>query len=321
MTAISVCTAAPGSPEWLNERLNGIGASEAATIFTDNDGDRINPYASPYELWQIKTGQSEGFTGNYKSRRGQHMEAFILRHYAEQHPRHVVETAPDDIPSIMAHPDTPEVRCSLDALVHNSDESLVCEVKAITSTQARKWADGNVPDMYLVQVQYQLLVTGLQVAHIAVDIAGEYEERVVPRNDALCAHLHDTVKEWWTKHVVGGEPPALEPTSKIDRALLPTAYTPDVTAEPVVLPTFLVERLRDAKAAKAAAVTDYEVACAEVQVALGEAVAGVDSTGSQVCTWGPVKGRTTVDRKALADDGLLEKYQTTGQPGRMFRVK
>lgn len=323
MTAISVCTAAPGSPEWLAERRNGIGASEVATLLTDNHGDWLNPWKSPYELWLEKTRQVEGFTGNYASRRGQHMEAFVLNAYGDAHPGHIIETAPDDIPSIMAHPDHPELRCSLDALVHNQDESIVVEIKAITRRQAYAWAQNNVPDYYLAQVQYQLLVTGLDVAHIAVDVAGEYEERLVERNDAMCAHMQDTVAQWWQTHIVEGVEPDLEPTIKPDRERMAKhwlAHTSD-SAPPVVLDATLVARLRDARAALNDAKTEWDIAAATVQAEMREAVTAVDSAGDRIATWSPRKGATTIDKAALKADGLLEKYQLTGEPGRTFRVK
>ncbi len=312
MTGISVCTAPPLSDEWLAERDNGIGASEVATLLG------LNPYQSPVDLWLTKTGQAEGFTGNYASRRGQHMEAFVLAAYSDAHPRAIIDTAPADIPSIIAHPDVPEARCSLDALAHTKEQSVVVEIKTGNHRQRSKWADGAMPDTYVLQVMYQLAVTGLDVAHVAADIGGDYEERVVVRDDKLCDRLLAAVQEWWTQHIVAGTMPTVDPVRDRDR--LADLWTPDPTLPAAVVGHDLAAQLRDAKAAAAAAKTDLEVVTAQVQIAMQCATAAVDPDGEAVCSWATRSGPTTVDRKALDADGLLQKYQRQGKPTRSFRV-
>ncbi len=314
MTGIAVCTAPPLSDAWLKERDNGIGASEVATLLG------LNPYQTPVELWLTKTGQTEGFAGNYASRRGQHMEAFVLAAYAEQHPGTIIDTAPADIPSIVAHPDVPEARCSLDALGHNKAESLVIEIKTAGYRQRGKWADGALPDAYALQVMYQLAITGLDTAHVAVDIAGDYEERVVVRDDDLCDRLIAAVAEWWTQHIVAGVMPTVDPVRDRDR--LVDLWVPDPTLPAAVVGHDLAAQLRDAKAAAAAAKTDLEVITAQVQIAMQCATAAVDPDGDAVAKWTASKGRESIDTKALAADlpDVAATYMRTGKPGRRFTV-
>ena len=114
MTAITACTAPPGSQEWLDARQQGIGGSDIATLLGHN------PYATPLQLWRIKMGmETDPFTGNYATKRGQHMERFLLDTYAEARPGVIIETAPDDIPSIVRHADVAAAMVSLDALAHD----------------------------------------------------------------------------------------------------------------------------------------------------------------------------------------------------------
>lgn len=314
MAGISVCTAAPLSDEWLKERDNGIGASEVAAMLG------LNPWQSPIDLWLTKTGQAEGFSGNYASRRGQHMEAFVLAAYAEQHPGAIIDTAPADIPSIIAHPDVPEARCSLDALAHTKDESVVVEIKTGNHRQRGKWADGAMPDTYLLQCMYQLAITGLDTAHVAADIGGDYEERVVVRDDDLCERLVAAVQEWWTQHVVAGAMPTVDPVRDRDR--LADLWVPDPTLPATVVGFDLAAQLRDAKAAAAAAKTDLEVITATVQITMQCATAAVDPDGAAVAKWVGSKGRTTIDTAALTADlpDVAATYMRTGKPGRRFTV-
>lgn len=311
MTATVLCTAKPGSKTWLSHRPGGIGASEIAAMLG------LNPYQTPVQLWLTKTGKDEGFTGNYATRRGQHLEAFVLATYAEHYPDSIVEAHPD-IPSMLAHPDVPQARCSLDALAHNRDTSLVVEIKTAGHRQRGKWADDALPDAYALQVMYQLAVTGLDLGHVAADIAGDYVERVVVRDDAMCDRLINAVAKWWHDHVVADVMPKLDPVR--DRDLLADLWTPNPDLPPAHVSHDLAQELRDAKAAAAAAKTDLEQAAARVQIAMQCATQAVTPDGDVVAKWTARAGAKTIDRDAMEADGVLEKYQREGTPGRSFRV-
>ena len=317
MTATVLCTAAPTSDEWLMWRPSGIGASEVATVLG------YNPYATPLDLYLAKTGQAEPFTGNYATRRGQHLEAFILSTFADEHPGMVVESWPD-IPSMLAHPDVPALRASLDGLCHDKSTTAVVEIKSGSARQRGAWGDDTMPDAYLVQAQAQLAVTGLDVAYVAADIGGDYIERVVPRDDAFIDSMVQMVDHFWWNHCDPNGPRVMpDPDLVRDRDTLPRLWTADVTAEPVVLGADAIDRLRAAKAALNAAKTDYEVAAAEIQAQMRESVAAVDAAGDPVASWSPVKARESIDVKRLRAQypAIAADLTMTGQPGRSFRVK
>lgn len=307
MTYKVVSTAPQGSEEWLEVRRNGIGGSDIAAILGKN------PWRSRLDVYLDKAGKTDPLESNERMSWGSKLEPVVRDHYAELHPRYWV----DEVPGVLGHAEVTAALASVDGIVQAKDGTRLLEIKCT----AQSWEQP--PDYYLYQGMHYMAVTGIPVLDFAVLTRGNtYTEYEVPAEQSVLDYLLEEVADFWWNHLDPNGPKKIpDPDPVRDRDILPKLWQADVTAEPVVLPTFMVDRLRDTKAALAAAKTDYEVACAEVQVALGEAVAGVDSTGSQVCTWGPVKGRTTVDRKALADDGLLEKYQTTGQPGRVFRVK
>jgi putative phage-type endonuclease len=313
MTATVICTAKPGSKKWLSMRPGGIGASEVATMLGGSQ------WHTPVELWMQKTGRAEGFSGNYASRRGQHLEAFVLAAYADAHPDTIVEAYPD-VPSMLAHPDVPQARCSLDALGHNRDESLVIEIKTAGHRQRGKWIDGAMPDDYQLQVLHQLAVTGLDTAHIAVDVAGEYEERVLFRDADKCDRIIEAVARWWHDHVELDVMP--KPDPKRDRDLLADLWTPNPDLPPARVGHDLANELRDAKAAAAAAKTDLEVAAARVQIAMQSATEAVTPDGDTVAKWTASKGRASIDTKALAADlpDVAANYMRTGKPGRRFSI-
>lgn len=314
MTAIPVCTDPPGSQGWLDARAHGIGGSDIATLLGHN------PYATALDLWLDKTGRGNGFNGNYATARGHHLEPFLLTVYRQEHPGTIIETAPDDIPSVVAHPDVTATRVSLDALAHTEAESLVVEVKTAGARAARAWDDGALPDAYACQVAYQLAVTGLDCAHVVADLAGEYAERIVHADPGFTQRVLQLVDDWWWTHC---DPKGPRQTPEIDavrdRDVLARVWTPDVTLEPVTVPADLARRMRDARATLNAAKTEWEVTAAEVQALMADSVAAVDEDGQRLATWNPTKGARRVDQAALKAAGLFERYSMQSGPGRTFR--
>lgn len=313
MTATVICTAKPGSKKWLALRPSGVGASEVPTMLG------LNPWQSPIDLWLSKTGKADPFTGNYATRRGHHMEAFVIDAYAQAHPGTIVEVHPD-IPSMLAHPDVPQARCSLDGLGHTRIKTVAIEAKTANHRQWGKWADGALPDAYALQVMFQLAVTGLDEGHVVVDLAGDYQERVVLRDDVMCDRLIESVAKWWHDHITLDVMPDVDPVRDRDR--LADLWTPNPDLPAVMVPLDVAQELRDAKARAAAAKTDLEVAAARVQIAMQSATAAVDPDGEPVAKWTPSKGRESLDTKALAADlpDVAAKYMRTGKPGRRFTV-
>ena len=316
MTGVPVTWAAPQSDEWLTERGNGIGGSDIAALLG------VDPYRTPMQLWLDKTGRGDPFTGNYATDRGHHMEAFLLDIYGQQHPGTIIDTAPDDMPSIIAHPDVPAARVSLDGIAHNKHSSYLLEVKTAGHRQVAKWADGAIPDAYQVQVGYQLAVTGLDHAVIVADVAGEYHERTVHADANFTAAVLAEVADWWWDHIHPDGPHKTPPPDPArDRDLLARVWTPNLDAEPVVIDADLAQRLRDTKAAANAAQTHYELTAAEVQAAMADAVDAIDPTGSKVATWRPTKAAERIDAKRLRAEfpDVAAAVTLVGKPGRTFR--
>ena len=62
------------------------------------------------------------------------------------------------------------------------------------------------------------------------------------------------------------------------------------------------------------------MAAARVQIAMQSATEAVTPDGDVVAKWTARAGAKTIDRDAMTADGVLEKYQREGKPGRSFRV-
>lgn len=203
---------------------------------------------------------------------------------------------------------------------HESEGGIATvEIKTADWRSRGDWADG-VPAYYLAQVLWQmaaqapgeLRITGARVVGYVVDDAPRVYriERDARREGALLRR----VEGWYERHVLGGEPPL---ASDADRAAW-AAIAPvrDVTVEPTDAVREVLAVWRDAKRAEKAAAAARRAAETTLAAYIGDA-GGI--TGE--LAWDPVKGRTTVNGKALqkAHPDLFARFSKTGAPSRRFR--
>lgn len=134
------------SEAWHNWRALGIGSSDVAIILG------ISPWKTAFRLWQEKTKQvTVEYTGNFATERGEKYEGKARAHVelitGKEWPAELV------IDEVRNH-----YRVSLDGRC--GDEILEIKVPSIALVEdvETKGIEG-VPDYYMAQMQYQLLVT------------------------------------------------------------------------------------------------------------------------------------------------------------------
>lgn len=131
-----------GTPEWLEWRRQGIGASESAALLG------VCPYNTAYSLWLEKTSGQTADKSESASifQRGHETEAMVRASYEFQ-------TGLEFAPALFEHPEYPFIRASLDGW--NDAERKGIEIKYMG---AEKF-DGPIPQHHIIQVQHQMLVT------------------------------------------------------------------------------------------------------------------------------------------------------------------
>jgi len=193
----SLSSLVQGSPEWIEWRKGGIGASEIAAVAG------LCPYGTPYKVWLVKTGRAKEFAGNSFTRHGQETEARARARYE-------LINMEDMPPACATHPKFEICRSSLDGL--SADNRVILELKCPPGRNVLEVAlGGNVIDYYVPQTQYQLAVAGSDVLHYFV-----YHEE--SKQDALVevrpdfqyqAMLFSAALEFWQKYVLTDTPPPL----------------------------------------------------------------------------------------------------------------
>ncbi|MCE1270677.1 MAG: YqaJ viral recombinase family protein [Acinetobacter sp.] len=200
--------------KFLAGRKKGIGGSDVAAILG------FSPYKSPYQLWLDKTGRSErkesqnesAHFGNlledvvakeFSRRSGMKVQRVTQQLFLEEHP-----WALGNIDRAVINPEiSGNVRFKDGALT--TDQLLECKTASeYMSKLFGEEGSDQVPDYYLTQCLWYLMITGCQVIHLAVLIGGnKFRMYRIERDDDLIESIFKQVKAFWFNHVIADVPP------------------------------------------------------------------------------------------------------------------
>lgn len=293
-----------GTEEWLEARTEGIGASDIPVIAGES------PYRGPLELWAekrhlvgpiVEDEQAELFEI------GHLMEPVLLELYERRTGRH-----PKRVRQMLRHPDVPWAQASLDA------QAPVRRVIEAKWSNASRWGAEGIPDDVLLQVQWQLFVTGWDVADVVALVGRSARVVEVGRDQAMIDDLYALAADFW-RQVETGERPPVDGSESTRRTLARLHPVDDGT---LLVPTAdlveLVERLAAAKAAKKAAEDAEATAANALRAVLGDA-SGIDglltyrkNADSTRTNWPAVAGafREALERVATEQE-LSDAFGTT----------
>lgn len=145
--------------EWLNDRLRGIGGSDAGAVLG------LNPYKSAYALWCEKTGRIHKDIDNERMRFGRDMEEYVAKRWEE-------ETGKKCRRSGFSYQsvDHPFMLANVDRLVVGEEAGL--EIKTTSEYNKKLYEGNNIPPSYYAQCMHYMAVTGLKKWYIAILIPG-----------------------------------------------------------------------------------------------------------------------------------------------------
>lgn len=161
--------------EWLQERLKGIGGSEASAIIGKN------PYMSNQELWELKVGLKEHEDIGNKPcvQYGKEAEAPLRELFKLDFPKYEVQYKDFDL---IRHDKHQFILATLDGRLIEKETGRIgiLEIKTteiLRSMQKEKWNQG-IPDNYYIQVLWQLLATGYDFAVLKAQLKYQYSGEV-----------------------------------------------------------------------------------------------------------------------------------------------
>lgn len=188
--------------EWLADRQSGIGSSDASAVAG------CNPYKSALEVYMHLVDGSPA-TGELPDDplmlAGLVCEPAVARFYE-------LETGVGlATPKPRTHPKYPWMKATADRVRVDShgEPTRIVELKT-ASVYAKGWGEhgtDEVPEWYIIQVQHQMAVFGLDVADIACLIGGN-DFRIYPieRNESIINSLIEIESAFW-KRVEDRNPP------------------------------------------------------------------------------------------------------------------
>jgi putative phage-type endonuclease len=145
--------------EWLKERRNGIGASEAAAVVGESS------FSSPAELWALKCGFIEPELDNELLEAGRRQEAVIAQWLADKTKREIELEPPYQI---TWSKDVPFLFCTLDA---RDKRGPIVQLKNADAFMFKKWKEG-APCEYNIQVQQEMFCSGVHECTLAALVGG-----------------------------------------------------------------------------------------------------------------------------------------------------
>ena len=138
------------SSEWYDWRLAGIGSSDSSIIMG------VSPYKDRDSLLQEKAEKLRRMTNTKSQQWGKDQEPYVRETYTKL-------TGIKTRPVCVVHDEYPWLRASLDGL--SEDNQIILEIKCTNWMNHQEALRNQIPELYIPQVQHQLLVTGLKTLH------------------------------------------------------------------------------------------------------------------------------------------------------------
>ena len=285
------------------ERRTGLGGSDLGAILG------LNPWRTPFEVWQEKTGRADPFEGNLQTRFGAYAEEFVAQEYSARTGRAVQRYT-----GMLRHPEAPVIG-HIDRLVvpdgakrasHQREirTDLGLEAKtahALAASRGDEWGeDGTdqVPSSYLVQSAAYMALTGCPRWNLAC-LFGNSEFRIyhLSRDLELESMLLDEASRWWRDHVVADTPP--DPSSEAEARQRWAAHQPGKVLDVDACTADLLREYAAAKAREKAIESEIKAIRDRLIPALADADA-VAFGGATLATYRANKASQRTDWPRLA---------------------
>ena len=189
----------PGIRSWMEERQLGVGASEIAVLFG------LSPYQTLEELWDQKVNGCSYEPGPELFHWGHTMEPVIAAEFERRTGERV-----EDPPQMIMVGSKPHYRASLDrVIVEDGVPVAALELKNLSDTRYGEYKVGGPSVGYLLQLQYQMAVAGLDYGYLACMFGGQrWAAWRVLASPTIQAEIFERVDAFWSYVTRKEKPPA-----------------------------------------------------------------------------------------------------------------
>lgn len=186
---------------WLEARRQCLTATDIAAICG------LTPYGSPRTVYLDKRGELLEKDMSPAMEFGTRIEPMIAQWFAD----HKGLTMGVDVikADFVLDPTCPQFGATCDYYV-GDDAVLECKYAGPNAAKAFGIEGSDaVPEHYLTQVQWQMMVTGRKFGYLVVCTPPEFRLYEIVRNDVLIGRLRHQGKQFWDQHIALGVPPEL----------------------------------------------------------------------------------------------------------------
>jgi len=283
-----IAAAFDSTPQALD--LSKIGGSDIAAIVG------LSPWRSPWDVWDRIVHHRDGAPSSERMRWGHLLEPVVAAEWSRRFDDSCSDWTRGECQSFERWP---WLRATVDYF--DPHREWILEVKTTAAHGRHRWGasrSDDIPEHYACQVQAYLKALDYPIAHVAVLFGGqELEAFTVRRDRDVGDMLFEAAEQFWTEHVLTGEPPPPD-GSPACRRYFERKRPSSKTVRPATdIETELAVELRDVKAR----ISELGERKSEIENRilgeLGETY-GIEGAFGRI-TAGLSKGRETVDWKGV----------------------
>lgn len=280
MEKMKIVDLVQGSPEWLESRRSGIGASDIGAIMG------VCQYRDARDVYDDKIGEGKPFFVSDAVKHGNAQEP-LAREWLEKQ-------LATNLESVCAeHEELDYFKCSFDAI--NEDRSLVIEIKSpFNKTNVEKYKKiENVPLSYIYQVQWQIMIAEVSFGFLCIWDGQEGFLHEIQADKKLHKNMVKEGDAFWKRVLLRDPPPMKHQDLSHDNMEL------KIKSE------LVIEAIKRKKEAESI-IKEHSTELKEVGKGSNFLLHGLKYT---VCP-----GRASYDFDAMKEDGIdIEKYAKVGK--------
>lgn len=292
---------------FLTERQTGLGGTDAAPALG------VSKWKSALDVYLDKRGELPPLEDNAAMYWGRALEPLVRQEYER------ATGVPVRVPDFLRHPEHGWIVGHLDG--QRSDDGRVVEIK--TARSGDGWGEpgsADIPADYVCQVHHYMILTGAQLADVAVLIGGsDFRVYTVPFDAELGGMIVDAERELWQR-IERGEPP--EPRTLADvSSMYRYATRRDCVAPDAIYAAW--RRLAELRQQSRDIDADAEALEVAIKTCMGSADTLVGPGGRVLATWRQRAASARLDTKRLKAEApeVYERFAVTGEATRTFLLK
>lgn len=289
--------------QWHNLRSKGIGGSEITSVLG------LNPYETPYSLWEKKTGRVESFAGNKFTEMGNYLEPVVAQIFEDKTGLELYGSGNNHY----THPEYSFCIGTPDRFVKGKHGDAVLEIKTTQKAPAKE----DIPlNWYFQNIWYQG-ITGKKRGYIAWLSRGvDFDFVEVDFNEEIFTEMIEQAAKFWTENVLADVAPAPIRKEDILKIVSKVKGNKELNEDAARHHYQIKENNRKIKELEAA--NDELKEAIQLQMMESETASFM---GAKLFTWSEQK-RIGIDTEKLKDElpEVFEKYKKE-TVSRVFRIK